>query len=385
MKNLEKMLSKNYKYINKRIPMATNGVHFVNDSEEFDGLILSQLIRFVGTYRTQYKSKQVPIYFHFTHRNLEIKDKLVYVIFECICYSLRKEGRKVHILWKPKDTIITHGIFNSPLRLLSDSDYRDEKVYMEKFENDISPTHYRTLIKVQDLSTNYLGRSIEDMAYSLKLLGLTDEVIDNISEVVEELVGNAGEHVNSDCLVDIDITSGLTKKEDKSSSEDEYLGINIAIVSFSETLFGEAIKEKIITNTYNAPRYTELSQIHDRHMLLIQDSEEDYEEYFWNIAALQDKISGRRNLDPTGGTGLTVLINSLQKQAHGEFCYIMSGNKIIYFHKDYIKYDQNHWLPFNKDNDFYDHLPEDKVLWKSHVYLPGTAYNLNFIMKREEK
>ncbi|MDT2878136.1 hypothetical protein [Lactococcus lactis] len=384
MKNLEILLRKNYKFNKKRIPVSKDGIHFITDAGEFDGLELVKLINFIGSVRRQYKSKQIPIIFEFKTPNIKVRDKLVYVMFECLCYSLRKEGRKVYILWDPKDTITTQGVFTSPLRLLSGTSHRDEKSYITKFEDDISQTHYRKLMKVQDLKSNYLGRSIEDMSYSLKLLGLSESVIDKLSEVVEELVGNAGEHVASDCLVDIDVTTPHSKK-DEGEDADEYIGINVAIVSFSETLFGDGIKDKILTNTFEAQRYSDLSIAHDNHMLLVKDSIDDYEEYFWNIAALQDKISGRRNLDTTGGTGLTVLINSLQKEAYGEYCYIMSGSKIIFFHKDYINFDENHWLTFNKQGNFFHQLPEEKLLWFSNVFLPGTAYNLNFVMKKGEE
>lgn len=384
MKNLEVLLRKNYKFIKKRIPMSKDGIHFITDAEEFNGVVLVNLINFVGALRRQYKAKQIPIIFEFKTPNIEIRDKLVYVMFECLCYSLKKEGRKVHILWEPKDMITTQGVFTSPLRLLSDTVYRDEKSYISKFEDDISLTHYRKLMKVQNLKSNYLGRSIEDMAYSLKLLGLSESIIDKLSEVVEELVGNAGEHVASDCLVDIDVTTPHSRKGELEDNANEYIGINVAIVSFSETLFGDGIKEKILTNTFEAQRYSDLNIVHDNHMVLVKDSIDDYEEYFWNIAALQDKISGRRNLDSTGGTGLTVLINSLQNEAYGEYCYIMSGNKIIYFHKDYINFDENHWLTFNKQGNFFHQLPDEKLLWLSNVYLPGTAYNLNFVMKKGE-
>lgn len=384
MKNLDVLLTKNYKYSKVRIPMQKDGVHFISYADELNSEVLAGMINFISSYRLQYKSSQVPIFFEFKMPDIEIRDKLVYVMFECICYILKKEGRQIHILWQPKDMISTQGIFSSPLRLLADTSYRDEKLYISKFEEDISTTHYRKLMKVKDLKSNYLGRSIEDMTYSLKLLELPENIINKIAEVVEELVGNAGEHVSSDCLVDIDVTTPHIKKDDLEHVNNEYVGVNIAIVSFSETLFGEAIKEKIKTNTFNAQRYSDLSVAHDNHMELVGDSIDDYEEYFWNIAALQDKISGRRNLDSTGGTGLTVLINSLQKEAYGEYCYIMSGNKIITFNKDFINFDENHWLSFNAQGDFFNQLPEEELLLVSKVYLPGTAYNLNFVMKREE-
>ncbi|MDG4984411.1 hypothetical protein OGZ51_09675 [Lactococcus lactis] len=383
MKNLEILLRKNYSFNKKRIPVSKDGIHFITEATEFDAVELGKLINFIGSVRRQYKSKQIPIIFEFKTPDIIVRDKLVYVMFECLCYSLKKEGRKVYILWDPKDNITTQGVFTSPLRLLSSTSYRDEKSYITKFEDDISQTHYRKLMKVQNLKSNYLGRSIEDMSYSLKLLGLSESVIDKLSEVVEELVGNAGEHVASDCLVDIDVTTPHSKKDEGDDSE-EYIGINVAIVSFSETLFGEGIKEKIMTNTFKAQRYSDLSIAHDNHMVLAKDTIDDYEEYFWNIAALQDKISGRRNLDSTGGTGLTVLINSLQKEAYGEYCYLMSGNKIIFFYKDYINFDKNHWLTFNKQGNFFHQLPEEKLFSFSNVYLPGTAYNLNFVMKKGE-
>ena len=386
MKNLDKLLKKNVHNVNNKIniPIQKNGAHFICNSEEFNGEILSYLIDFVNNYKRTYKSNQVPIYFEFLSEELVIKDKLVYVMFECICYQLCLDGIKVHIRIQPKKIFITNGIFTSPLRFLIDNKNRNVKSFLNVFNGDISDKHYRKVMKVQELKSNYLGRSIEDMAYSLRLLSLSDDTIDKISEVVEELVGNAGEHIISDCLVDIDVAPDLTLTDDKELSNSTYWGINIAIVSFSDILFGEGIKKKLCNNSFVDNRYLELINAYINHSTLSK-GEKNYEEYFWNIAALQDKISGRNNLDLTGGTGLTVLINRLQQAAYGEYCYMMSGNKIIYFNKDYIKYDKNNWFPFNEQNDFLNYLASDDILWKSHVFLPGTAYNLNFVMKASEQ
>lgn len=68
---------------------------------------------------------------------------------------------------------------------------------------------------------------------------------------------------------------------------------------------------------------------YQNHLKKIEDLDDNLynEEYFWDIASLQDRISGRKGTSSAGGTGLTVLINSLQKEADNDTCYVISGEK----------------------------------------------------------
>ena len=52
------------------------------------------------------------------------------------------------------------------------------------------------------------------------------------------------------------------------------------------------------------------------------------------------------------------------------------------FQKEYLQYDSEYYIGFNKENDFYEHIPDKTVFANSDTFFPGTAYNLNFAIKK---
>ncbi|MGX7202406.1 hypothetical protein BCR22_07450 [Enterococcus plantarum] len=387
MKRLEQLFKKNPKSGSVVTIDKHGGVHYINYTKVFNGTILQDIIHFVNSVLRKYKTQKIPFYFEFPTRRIEVQDKLVYILFECVCYQLKKDHRRVYVYWDPIDIIITQGIFSSPLKLLNNSDQKSNNKYATKFKAEMYNQHYRSLIafdKERDLKTNYLGKFQQELELFLKIFNLSKVHIDKISNVMTELVGNAGEHGDSDCLIDIDITDNHTKLVDDVEQKGQYYGINIAIVSFSDKLVGDDIKSKILENKFKEGRYKYLSEVYLNHLRMMKEDTNYKEEYFWNIAALQDKISGRKNLLSSGGTGLTVLINSLQQEAENDTCYMLSGNEVIFFKKEFIEFDSEGWLGFNTQKNFYNYAPDSEILAESVVFMPGTAYNLNFVMKKEE-
>lgn len=380
VKNLDLLFDKN-PLKGTKMKVYKNAIHYINYSDKFNSATIRSIIRFVNSVRSKYRAK-IPIYFEFPNHNLEIRDKLVYVMFECICYSLKLEKRRVYVFWKPKNIIHVQGVYSSPLHLLNSENGVTNDKFVKQFKKDIFQRHFRKLITEQDLESNYLGVLLQELTIFLKMFDLSKSRIDRICSVIVELVGNAGEHARSECLIDIDVTEDHYKKDD----DGQYYAINIVILSFSNILLGDEIKEKVLNTRFGTERYTDLRLAYRNHESMFGNSSSPYkEEHFWDIAALQDKISGRKDNSPTGGTGLTVLINSLQKEAENNLCYVMSGDKLIIFKKELIKYDKQMWLGFNKENDFFNYPPDNSALTSSKVWIPGTAYNLNFVMKKEEE
>ena len=82
---------------------------------------------------------------------------------------------------------------------------------------------------------------------------------------------------------------------------------------------------------------------------------------FFNLASFQDRISGRKSETKTGGRGLTDLIKSLEDRAEAHCCYVLSGNKGLWFEPQYLKYNQGDWIGFNDDNDFITSVPNKKI------------------------
>ena len=54
-------------------------------------------------------------------------------------------------------------------------------------------------------------------------------------------------------------------------------------------------------------------------------------EDFYNICSFQHKISGRKDVKSTGGTGLTKLIQTLEKMSDAHKCYVVAGKKVVNF------------------------------------------------------
>ena len=100
------------------------------------------------------------------------------------------------------------------------------------------------------------------------------------------------------------------------------------------------------------------------------------------MTAFQHKISGREN-SITGGTGLTKLIESLETRSETHICYVQSGKRVVIFKPEYLSYNDDGWLGFNENNDYLTTAPQENLFSGNHYLLPGTAFNLNFVMKRE--
>ena len=317
-------------------------------------------------------------------KNPAIIDKLAYTVLECICFSLYTEySVDVHLQWDTKKSITTAGYRYSPLRFIN----HDRKEFLSKFKRDMQRNHFRELVvykgnKDQEnrLSTNayaFVSNALVAHGYS------EDEhtaFVDQITEAIVELAGNALEHGESDCLIDIDIAPNYIKKSDPAGA---YTGVNVSILSFSDKLFGDDISTRlqdVIPLTERFERLNKAEAFHRMHF------DKNYtESQFALLAAFQHKISGRAGAPQgDGGTGLTELLKSLQEMSDGDNCYMLTGSDLVYLEKEKIGHDSDNWVGFNRASDFFFQLPDDKVLMKCPFHFPGTAYNLTFVLRKEK-
>ncbi|EPE2380654.1 MULTISPECIES: hypothetical protein [Enterococcus] len=379
MENIEMILESNPRKTKSHV-LSNDGFHFYLSQDEFDGKVINEIIAFINGIRSKYKNNQLPI--HLDLGEVTISDKLTYVMLESLCYLLIEKYRyKVHLNWRPENKIHTFGVYSSPLLMLKYKDYSKLNEFQSKFKYDTYKNHYR---KVVDQSKrNYLGILMSDINTFLTANNISLENREQLSEVVAELVGNAGEHGQSDCLVDIDVTEAFTKNVDGVDQPEDYIGINIAILNFSSKNLNADLKLKI-QNNIEDKRYLKLREAYNYHK---ENFTENYgEEDFWNLGCLQHKISGSLEKISSGGTGSTVLIRSLQEKADANKCYLISGKRALYLIRDYLEFDDKEkmWLGFNKTADFFNDIPEEEVVAPCAINFPGTAYNLTFVMKEEE-
>lgn len=327
---------------------------------------------------------------------VKVADKLSYIVLECLVYKMLETGYSVTLKFNPGTTIDTKGINMSPLMLLNewyskfinDKNARESE-YKKLFKSLRHGTiKYRGLISPEDNS--FLSKLTSNLIFFLKnqfefresyrKVQYDDIMVVKLANTVGELVGNAIEHGGGDCLLDIDITHNFTHSE---NHDKKFGAVNIAIVNFSKNNFGDKVKEKILSSDLSQnQRYQQIKTAYSVHKSNFNNIYT--EEHFWNIASVQDKISGRPNNYNNGGKGCTDLIKSIQNFTHEDYCYMMSGKEIINFKKEFLGTDKDGFLGFNHGT-FLRKMPESVTLGKSKVYLPGVAYNLNFILEEVNK
>lgn len=150
------------------------------------------------------------------------------------------------MFFRLKKGISTAGITSSPLKFLGHHNkniINKDNSFVNGFMYDHYKNHFRRVIKYDDCCDgDALCKIYDEIAYFQKNFNISYNCYEEISEVIIELIGNAIEHTKSDCLVDFDIAPNYTTMQGN-----PVLGINISIISFSNILLGDELKEKIMS------------------------------------------------------------------------------------------------------------------------------------------
>lgn len=388
MENIERLFHMNEDSKMKRhIELNHNVLVIEIDAEDnlFTGIQIKQIINIINQAHKKYGSMKYSIHIFLGH--VEFVDKLTYVFLECICYYLiEKYKHPVQIFMKVKSDISTKGIDSSPLLLLNGTKKQQIREFPNKFKFDIYRNHFRRVINgVGKEETNYLGELYGEIDTFLKIFSINDECRDEVGHVITELVDNVSEHAKTECLLDIDVAPYFTKVDKSGKIDDNYYyGINIAVLNFSEKLLGDDIHENILASGKEKAndRYKNVMEAYTYHKKFF--SGKYTEEDFCNITTFQTKISGRQDKFLTGGTGLTYLIRSLEEKSENHNCYVISGTRGVNFFKDMLEYNTDKWVGFNAEKDYISGVPKEDTTTECFIYMPGTAYNFNFIMKGEK-
>lgn len=386
MKNIELLFSKNGK-TNVRPRIINNSFLYKSKSTVLGGNEIHEIIKYVNKLENDFSLNFCKIVFDLRTIS-KIADKLTYIVLESICYYITvvKNGLvDVLLSEKIRLNIFNDGFRNSILYTYSIRHKQSSCVEFEKnYKMIIYKNHYRRLLTNENYisNSNLLSAIMYEIDIFLHSYINDEECCDDVSATLIEILGNGVEHSESDCLIDIDIEDNYIKE----NNEDElYYGINIVVIDFSKNLLHDKLREKIYSdNSLLKDRYMKVKnalKVHSKYFC-----NEYNEQDFFNLASFQDKISGDLNKNEYGGKGLTELIKSLEIRSETNKCYVMSGNGILYFKEKYLKYNTDGWIGFNDANDFETTPPDyDTVVDRSKVYFPGTAYNLNFVIKKEVK
>lgn len=299
-------------------------------------------------------------------------DKLVYILLEVMIHELLINYKlDIEIQFKEhKININTCGLAESPLGKFINT--RDRHKFLKQFDKMISQNNFRRVISIE--KDGMEGSSIlsSEVRTFFKAFNMDEEYRNSLSLAIGELVDNVYEHANSDCLIDIDITDKTFTREDLGPDKLFY-SVNVVVLNFSEKCLYEDLKNKFQNNLYEShERYDKVQDVFKNHQ---KGFGKRYKtDDFYILSSFQKGISGRVNETKTGGTGLSNFICELATKSEEDSCYLLTGTSGIFFRKRLLHYDNDGWIGFNKDNDFYE-LPDDDVIFHSDTFLPGTAYN----------
>lgn len=354
-------------------------------SSKIDATEIRRILNFINAIKKKHRLSLLPITINL--KNSIFEDKLSYILLECICYNLiEKEECRLTLIFNCKHSIYNEGIKTSCLKHVNGSSIGLEK-FKRLFKFDIFQSHFRRIVKYESYSIESTSLMVQDIDNYLKGCGIQRGYRNIVSEIVGELLDNSIEHSKSDCLIDLDVTRDYEKIN--SGANDSYCGVNIVVLNFSDIMLSHGIYEKIkkiddleYSATEVTSRYYDVIRARAFHSKYWCDKYTEKD--FYTIASFQHKISSRKDTFSTGGTGLTQLLRGLQDRSDAYECYLLSADRRYSFIKNILSHNADSWIGFNEQSDFFNTLPDGKFISASNLYMPGTAYNLNFVMKREE-
>lgn len=306
-----------------------------------------------------------------------IPDDASLIIFETIIYDvLKKYNLNISYVFNINNRFLGYELFRLSNLYKFNDRFIDRQEFIQKYEQrlDINKNRFRkiTYNNKDNLPTNYLSITMSEFATFLSSFNLEKEYIDDLIEVISEIVGNAIEHSDGDCIVDVKVLNH--KKRD-------YKFVSITSISIGDIFIGSEIKEfvnnsdksgyssnnKIVINAYN----------NQKDMF---SSEYDIDS-FAMVSAYQKYVTTRINPGGTGGSGLTTLIQALIEKSENNYCYSLSGNNIIFFNKPFLNLTEDGLIGFNEINDYMNNIPSMDAVKKIGYKFNCTVYNLMFVVK----
>lgn len=347
---------------------------------KFDGSGIAALVKDIHYVMTVYKKACKTIIFKCKVFNPV--DKLTYILFETIIYNLRiNKNYNVKLSFKSyTPNIVTEGILDSTIIKHFYDENALEK-YEKRFKFEQNRTHFRRLFTSKQSEGIGVSTLLGELKTFFMTSGLERENTDQLAIVICELVDNVGEHTQSDCLIDIDISEFPYRKSGDETGE--YLAVNTVVLNFGKKCLGDDVKLKIQNHYFDSStRYEIVEEAYNNHKKFFDQKYN--EEDFFNIVSFQHEISGRKGETKTGGTGLTQLIKSLEANAEEHGCYVLSGRQGVFFQPDLLEYNGDNWLGFNKQREFIAEKPDENIILRSSTFLRGTGYNFTLVYRRNK-
>lgn len=335
---------------------------------------VSRIINAFHCYLNKYRYGAPAFHLKCIGDKVNIIDKLTWTLLESACYDMVvNHNKKLYVSGNFTKTISSAGIDQSPLIYLTKANW-DLSKFEKTFQSDIAKYHYRSIIPENAAESGLLGTITGDVYFFIYHLSSNEEYAEKLSEVISELIGNACEHAKSDCIVDLDVADNYINDKNE-----ECIGVNLSVVNYSPEVFERGLERKILEENTTEGRYLSVQNAYRFHKSRFSTAYTQSD--FFRITAFQKGISGRPNVTRAGGMGLVKLIGAVEQLADYHHCYILSGRRAMYFVPEYNQYDDG-WIGFNKKNDYLTGTPDPTLFANADIYMPGTAFNLNFAFRK---
>lgn len=310
-----------------------------------------------------------------------ISDEPTLMLFESILYHMISNyNLNLSYRFEIRVNVLGYELFKNSLLYKYNNRSIDKEAYIKEYEKNVTidGTHYKKRCKnsEENKKGKFLSITMGDISSFLKNLNINEEYAGDIAEVISEIIGNALEHSDGDCLLNINVLKNDAKK---------YKYIDIALLDIDEINYGTGIKEYIESHNYN--EYNEKNKI-------VIEAYENHKEYFDSqydieafsiISAFQKYVTTRKESLYTGGTGLTKLIKALIDKSDAHYCYAISGNTMIKFIRKYLVLTDEGLIGFNENNNYKGNIPSKESVIKTKYNINANIYNLQFIFKEKEE
>ena len=377
MKNLNLLEEYNEGLISIPHIKNKNIIEYKSKVKVFDFIELKRLIYFFQAVDKKFNGVKFIKCDILYENEMQFADKLTYILLECLIYyeKIIKNRKLSFKINNCHHNIFTEGIWDSCLNYTENNE-----AYRELFNKTLTRFHYRKVISYeeQQAKPDTVSFVMAELTQFLETCGITQKYAHQAAEISVELIDNAIEHSQSDCLLDIDVSRNSYFKG--ANRDEEFFAVNIAIVNFSECLLGEKIGKILQDGKSLTDQFIKLNKIkliHEKYF-----SDKYTEKQFYMMSAFQNKITSREHSKSTGGRGLTRLIERLQESSVSDICYVVSNDNCLFFIKNFIGQDEDKWVGFNEQNNI-TFPPSEHSLKQTPLNIIGTAYNLTFVFKKE--
>lgn len=317
----------------------------------------------------------------------------------CIEYFNKKKpfvALKIHVGNQNQIIHVNDTFFKTPINLMNSFHNKNIiKDYYSQLQTTLSNNKFKFFIKIINSEDNLeINTSIIYQDVSTFLTGINvdnQEFIDDISEIVAELVGNALEHSKAPTLLYIHRHDSFyyTNEEDKilyerlKNKELDIYTINLICLSDKKIYDGIMNKFEIDNQIFDG-KILKSYENHTKHF-----DNQYTKEHFFTLTAMQPRITEREDTS-SGGIGLPTFIQKISKYTLDSRSYVASGKSVIHFIRDSlgVKFNEDKSIVtevgLNDSGNYYDPPNFDK-LSISPLFINGIIYNIMLVVERKDE